>query len=69
MYLGDVYTVSVNMAGLPGLTVPCGFTGDGLPVGAQLIGRPFGEGTLLAAARAYQRVTAHHRRRPEEAQA
>lgn len=69
MYLGDIYTVSVNMAGLPGLTVPCGFTGDGLPVGAQLIGRAFEEGTLLAAARAYQRVTAHHRRRPEEAQA
>ena len=47
MYLGDIYTVSVNIAGLPGLVVPCGFDGKGLPIGMQLIGKPFGEGTLL----------------------
>ena len=64
MYLGDIYTVSVNMAGLPGMVVPCGFDGDGLPVGAQLIGRAFGEQTLFAAAHAYQLHTDAHKRHP-----
>ena len=64
MYLGDIYTVSVNMAGLPGMVVPCGFDGEGLPVGAQLIGPAFGEGSLFRAAHAYQRHTAFHRRFP-----
>lgn len=66
MYLGDIYTVSVNLAGLPGLSIPCGFDECGLPVGAQLIGRPFGEGTLLSIAQAYQAVTEHHRQSPKE---
>lgn len=61
MYLGDIYTVSVNMAGLPGMVVPCGFDGEGLPVGAQLIGPAFGEGNLFRAAHAYQLHTAFHR--------
>ncbi len=47
MYLSDVYTVSVNLAGLPGISVPCGKTDQGLPIGAQLVGRPFDEATLL----------------------
>lgn len=47
MYLGDIYTVSVNIAGLPGLVVPCGFDSKGLPIGLQLIGKPFDESTLL----------------------
>ncbi|MDE7371988.1 MAG: hypothetical protein K2N07_09695, partial [Desulfovibrio sp.] len=47
MYLSDVYTVSVNLAGLPGLSMPCGFDGKGMPIGAQLIGPHFGEGVLL----------------------
>ena len=64
MYLGDIYTVSVNMAGLPGMVVPCGFDGEGLPVGAQLIGPAFGEGSLFRAAHAYQLHTAFHRRFP-----
>lgn len=64
MYLGDIYTVSVNMAGLPGMVVPCGFDGEGLPVGAQLIGPAFGEGSLFRAAHAYQLRTAFHRRFP-----
>ncbi len=64
MYLGDIYTVSVNMAGLPGMVVPCGFDGEGLPVGAQLIGPAFGEGILFRAAHAYQLHTAFHRRFP-----
>ncbi len=66
MYLGDIYTVSVNMAGLPGLCMPCGFDAQGLPVGAQLIGPAFGEAQLFDAAYAYQRHTSFHRCRPRE---
>ena len=65
MYLGDIYTVSVNMAGLPGMVVPCGFDAAGMPVGAQLIGPAFGEGLLLRAAHAYQTRTDFHRMRPD----
>ncbi len=64
MYLSDVYTVSVNLAGLPGLSMPCGFDSHGLPIGAQLIGPHFGEGRLLNAAHAFQLDTDWHRRRP-----
>ncbi len=63
MYLEDVCTLPINLAGVPGLVVPAGFS-DGLPVGLQLIGRPFGEATLLRAGDAYQRVTDWHTRRP-----
>jgi aspartyl-tRNA(Asn)/glutamyl-tRNA(Gln) amidotransferase subunit A len=49
MYLNDVFTVTVNMAGLPGIAVPAGLDGKGLPLGLQLIGRPFDEETLFAA--------------------
>jgi aspartyl-tRNA(Asn)/glutamyl-tRNA(Gln) amidotransferase subunit A len=49
MYLGDVFTLSCNLAGLPGLSVPCGLTGDGLPIGAQLLGKPLDEATVLRA--------------------
>jgi aspartyl-tRNA(Asn)/glutamyl-tRNA(Gln) amidotransferase subunit A len=48
MYLNDVFTVTVNMAGLPGISVPAGLDAQGLPLGLQLIGRPFGEESLLA---------------------
>ncbi len=64
MYLSDIYTIPVNIAGLPGMSVPCGFV-DGLPVGLQLIGRPFDEPTLLRAGDGYQRLTDWHERRPE----
>ena len=50
MYLNDVFTVTVNMAGLPGISVPAGLDAQGLPLGLQLIGRPFDEETLFAAA-------------------
>ena len=62
MYLGDIYTVSVNLAGLPAVTMPCGFDKGGLPVGAQLIGRPHGEGTILNAAHTYQLHTDFHKK-------
>jgi aspartyl-tRNA(Asn)/glutamyl-tRNA(Gln) amidotransferase subunit A len=53
MYLSDIYTVTANLAGIPGLSVPCGFTQGGLPVGLQLLGRQFQEGTLLRLAQSY----------------
>ena len=65
MYLSDVYTVSVNLAGLPGLSMPCGSDSRGLPIGAQLIGPHFGEGVLLNAAHAFQLDTDHHERVPK----
>jgi len=55
MYLADVFTVTCNLAALPGLSVPCGLDPDGMPVGLQLIGRPFDEGTLFRVARALER--------------
>jgi aspartyl-tRNA(Asn)/glutamyl-tRNA(Gln) amidotransferase subunit A len=64
MYLVDVFTVSANLAGLPGLTVPCGFTRDKLPVGLQLIGRAMGEATLLRAGGAFERATSFAREQP-----
>jgi len=64
MYLSDVFTTSVNLAGLPGLSAPCGFDDAGLPIGLQLIAPAFGEETLLRAGDAYQRSTEWHRRRP-----
>jgi aspartyl-tRNA(Asn)/glutamyl-tRNA(Gln) amidotransferase subunit A len=57
MYLSDIFTISVNLAGVPALSLPCGFDAKGLPIGLQLIGRAFEEGTLFAAAHAYE--TAH----------
>jgi aspartyl-tRNA(Asn)/glutamyl-tRNA(Gln) amidotransferase subunit A len=64
MYLADVFTVSANLAGLPALSVPCGFTTGNLPVGLQLIGRLFDEATLLATAHAYERQTEWWTRHP-----
>jgi aspartyl-tRNA(Asn)/glutamyl-tRNA(Gln) amidotransferase subunit A len=64
MYLSDVYTVPCNLAGLPGLSVPCGFTKAGLPIGLQILAAPFEEGKLLRVARMYERATDWHTRRP-----
>ena len=63
MYLSDIYTIAVNLAGLPGMSVPCGFVG-GLPVGLQLIGNYFSEAQLLNVAHRYQQATDWHQRRP-----
>jgi aspartyl-tRNA(Asn)/glutamyl-tRNA(Gln) amidotransferase subunit A len=57
MYLNDVFAVPANMAGLPGVSVPCGFSAAGLPIGLQLIGRPFDEARMLRAAHAYEQAT------------
>lgn len=54
MYLSDIFTIPVNLAGLPGLSVPCGFDGKGLPVGLQIIGKPLGEAQMLQAASVFE---------------
>ncbi len=64
MYLSDVYTVGANLAGLPGVSVPCGFTHGGLPVGLQLLAPAFEEERLLRVAHTYEQATEWHRRRP-----
>ena len=65
MYLSDIYTVSVNLAGLPAISMPCGFDRKGMPVGAQLIGAPLMEQKVLNAAHAFQQDTDYHTKRPE----
>jgi aspartyl-tRNA(Asn)/glutamyl-tRNA(Gln) amidotransferase subunit A len=65
MYLEDIYTLSANLAGLPAMSAPCGFSGDGLPIGMQLIGNYFSEARLLQVAHQYQQVSDWHLRRPE----
>ena len=64
MYLSDVCTLPVNIAGVPGVSIPAGFS-DGLPVGMQIIGKPFGEETMLHIAYAYEQATEWHKRRAE----
>ena len=64
MYLSDVYTVTINLAGIAGLSVPCGFDGQGLPVGLQLIGPAFQEDKLLGVGHVYEQATGWHTRRP-----
>ena len=63
MYLADVYTIGANLAGLPGVSVPCGFSRAGLPIGLQVLAAPFEEEKLLRAARLYERATDWHTRR------
>ena len=65
MYLSDIFTISCNLAGICGLSVPCGFTkSPKLPIGLQLLGKPFGEETILRIAHAYEQSTEWHRERP-----
>ena len=64
MYLSDVFTISINLAGLPGLSLPCGFDADGMPIGLQIVGKPFGEESVLGVAHAYEQSTEWHRRAP-----
>ncbi|HET6675665.1 MAG TPA: Asp-tRNA(Asn)/Glu-tRNA(Gln) amidotransferase subunit GatA [Nitrospiraceae bacterium] len=64
MYLSDIFTISVNLSGLPAIAVPCGFSRGGLPIGMQLIGRPFDEATILRAGYAYEQATSWHVKRP-----
>ena len=65
MYLSDIFTIPANLAGLPALSLPCGFDRAGLPIGMQIIGRPFDESTILRLAHAFEQATDWHRRRPD----
>jgi aspartyl-tRNA(Asn)/glutamyl-tRNA(Gln) amidotransferase subunit A len=65
MYLADIYTISANLAGLPGISIPCGFTKSGLPIGLQILAAPFEEEKLLRIARTFERATDWHTRRPK----
>jgi aspartyl-tRNA(Asn)/glutamyl-tRNA(Gln) amidotransferase subunit A len=65
MYLNDLYTISVNLAGLPGMSVPCGFGAHGMPVGLQLIGDYFSEAKMLGIAHQFQRASDWHAKAPE----
>jgi aspartyl-tRNA(Asn)/glutamyl-tRNA(Gln) amidotransferase subunit A len=65
MYLSDIFTIPVNLAGTCGISVPAGFSGEGLPIGLQLIGRPFGEEAILRAAYTFERNTEWHKRKAE----
>jgi aspartyl-tRNA(Asn)/glutamyl-tRNA(Gln) amidotransferase subunit A len=64
MYLSDIYTISANLAGIPGISVPCGFTRNDLPIGLQILAAPFQEEKMLRVARMHETVTDWHRRRP-----
>ena len=64
MYLSDIFTISVNLAGVPGISINCGFTKAGLPIGLQIIGKPFDEETILKVAHAYEQASAWHKERP-----
>ena len=64
MYLSDIFTIPCNLAGLPGISIPCGLSKEGLPIGLQILGKPFEEGKILRAAHAFQQATDWHLRRP-----
>jgi aspartyl-tRNA(Asn)/glutamyl-tRNA(Gln) amidotransferase subunit A len=64
MYLTDIFTISANLAGIPGLSLPCGFSTQGLPIGLQILGNHFEEEKILQAAYAFEQATDHHLRRP-----
>jgi aspartyl-tRNA(Asn)/glutamyl-tRNA(Gln) amidotransferase subunit A len=63
MYLSDIFTISVNLAGIPGMSLPCGFTKSGLPIGLQLLGKHFDEESIFRAAFAYEQATEWHTKR------
>jgi aspartyl-tRNA(Asn)/glutamyl-tRNA(Gln) amidotransferase subunit A len=65
MYLSDIFTIPCNLAGLPGLSLPCGFTREGLPIGLQVLGNLFQEEKVLRVAHAFEKNTEHHRRKPK----
>jgi len=65
MYLSDIYTISVNLAGIPAISIPCGFTKKGLPVGLQILAKPFNEEMLFKVAYAYEQATLWNKQKPD----
>nr|MDJ0819136.1 amidase family protein [Desulfobacterales bacterium] len=64
MYLSDIFTLSANLAGIPGMSVPCGFSAEGLPIGLQIMGSHFNEEMILKVGFGFERATAFHKRKP-----
>ena len=64
MYLSDIFTLSANLAGIPGMSLPCGFSKAGLPIGLQLMARHFNEETLLKVAYNFEAATDYHKQKP-----
>ena len=65
MYANDILTIPVNLAGVPGISVPCGFSTDGMPLGLQIIGKHFDESTIYRVAHAFEQATDYHKQKPE----
>lgn len=65
MYLSDIFTVNCNMAGIPGISIPCGFSSNGLPIGLQILAKPFAEDIIFRVAYTYEQNTEYHLKRPE----
>jgi len=66
MYLSDIFTISANLAGIPGISIPCGYSREGLPIGLQILAKTLDEITLLRVAYAYEQNTEWHKREPED---
>jgi aspartyl-tRNA(Asn)/glutamyl-tRNA(Gln) amidotransferase subunit A len=65
MYLSDIFTIPVNLAGIPAVSIPCGFNAEGLPIGLQIMGRHFDEERLLRVAFTFEQSTDFHLRKPQ----
>jgi len=65
MYLSDIYTIAVNLAGIPGISIPCGFDSDNLPIGLQILSPAFSEDKLLRIARMFEKETNWHKKKPD----
>jgi aspartyl-tRNA(Asn)/glutamyl-tRNA(Gln) amidotransferase subunit A len=65
MYLSDIFTISCNLVGIPGISLPCGFTEGGLPIGLQILGKSLDEETVLRTAYAYEQATDWNKKRPQ----
>ena len=64
MYLSDIFTLSANLAGIPGMSIPCGFSEDGLPIGMQIMGNHFNEEMILRVAYGFEQATEFHMQKP-----
>jgi aspartyl-tRNA(Asn)/glutamyl-tRNA(Gln) amidotransferase subunit A len=64
MYLSDIFTISANLAGLPAMSIPCGFSGNGLPIGMHILAKPFDEETIFRVAYTFEQSTNHHTKKP-----
>ncbi len=65
MYLSDIFTLSANLAGIPGMSVPCGFSSQGLPIGLQIIGEHFNEEKMIKVAYNFEQATDFHKKKPK----